>query len=219
MGSAREVFPMGGFESGSNTAATYRKVQQAIVDVYQCAERAKKIAAEARERLKTLLSGTGTACCPFLISIAMKGKLYESEYEEALIDMLHAEGWQYSNGKTIKNRPYREPLLVDELRESLSARYPELTSEDVEAIENRLRHAPGQSHFERLRNTFQLVRDGYRYVRNRDGKKFDVKLVNFDRPERNSYRVVNQLEVGYGLKMMSASPMCFSHQRHTPLYF
>ena len=65
----------------------------------------------------------------------MKGKLYESEYEEALIDMLHAEGWQYSNGKTIKNRPYREPLLVDELRESLSARYPELTSEDVEAIE------------------------------------------------------------------------------------
>lgn len=130
----------------------------------------------------------------------MKGKLYESEYEEALIDMLHAEGWQYSNGKTIKNRPYREPLLVDELRESLSARYPELTSEDVEAIENRLRHAPGQSHFERLRNTFQLVRDGYRYVRNRDGKKFDVKLVDFDRPERNSYRVVNQLEVGYGLK-------------------
>ena len=33
MGSAREVFPMGGFESGSNTAATYQ-VQQAIVDVY-----------------------------------------------------------------------------------------------------------------------------------------------------------------------------------------
>lgn len=30
------------------------EVQQAIVDVYQCAERAKKIAAEARERLKTL---------------------------------------------------------------------------------------------------------------------------------------------------------------------
>jgi type I restriction enzyme R subunit len=130
----------------------------------------------------------------------MKGKLYETEYEEALIDLLVDEGWQYSNGKTIKNRPYREPLLVDELRESLSARYPELTAEDIEAIENRLRHAPGQSHFERLRNTFQLVRDGFRYVRNGDRKKFDVKLVDFDRPEMNSYRVVNQLEVGYGLK-------------------
>ena len=30
------------------------EVQQAIVDVYNCAERAKKIAAEARQRLKTI---------------------------------------------------------------------------------------------------------------------------------------------------------------------
>jgi type I restriction enzyme S subunit len=38
------------------------EVQQAIVDVYQCAERAKKIAAEARERLKNL--------CPALVQRA-----------------------------------------------------------------------------------------------------------------------------------------------------
>ncbi|MDE6491984.1 MAG: type I restriction endonuclease subunit R, partial [Lactobacillus sp.] len=129
----------------------------------------------------------------------MRGRLYESEYEEALIDLLQAEGWQYSNGKTIPHRPYREPLLVDEFRASLLSRYSDLTDQDVEAIENRLRHAPGQSHFERLRNTFLLVRDGFRYVRNTDGKKFDIKLVNFDTPEDNTYRVVNQLEVGYGM--------------------
>lgn len=38
------------------------KVQQAIVDVYDCMERAKKIASEARERLKTL--------CPALVQRA-----------------------------------------------------------------------------------------------------------------------------------------------------
>lgn len=130
----------------------------------------------------------------------MRGKLYESEYEEALIDLLQAEGWQYINGKTIPHRPYREPLLVDEFRASLLSRYPDLTDQDVEAIENRLRHAPGHSHFDRLRNTFLLVRDGFRYVRNGNGKKFDIKLVNFDTPEVNTYRVVNQLEVGYGMK-------------------
>ena len=129
----------------------------------------------------------------------MRGRLYESEYEEALIDLLQAEGWQYCNGKTIPHRPYREPLLVDEFRASLLSRYPDLTDQDVEAIENRLRHALGQSHFERLRNTFLLVRDGFRYVRNTDGKKFDIKLVNFDTPDDNTYRVVNQLEVGYGV--------------------
>lgn len=130
----------------------------------------------------------------------MRGKLYESEYEEALIDLLQAEGWQYSNGKTIPNRPYREPLLVDEFRVSLLSRYSELTDQDVEIIENRLRHAPGQSHFERLRNSFLLVRDGFRYVRNGDGKKFDIKLVDFDSPKVNTFRAVNQLEVGYGTK-------------------
>lgn len=130
----------------------------------------------------------------------MKGKLYESEYEEALIDLLEAEGWQYINGKTIKNRPYREPLLVDEFRTSLQWRYPELTSEDVEAIENKVRHIAGQSNFERLRNSFLLVRDGFRYTRNIDSKKFDIKLIDFDDPQKNSFVVVNQIEIGYGLK-------------------
>lgn len=130
----------------------------------------------------------------------MRGKLYESEYEEALIDLLHAEGWQYTNGKTIPNRPYREPLLIDELKSSLSSRYPKLNADDLDNIVGKLRHVPGQTHFERLRNTFILVRDGYRYVRNSDGEKFDIKFVDFDKPKLNTYRAVNQLEVGYGMK-------------------
>lgn len=129
----------------------------------------------------------------------MKGKLYESEYEQALIDLLVDEGWQYTNGKTI-HRHLREPLLVDELRDSLSNRYPGLTQQDIEDIATRLRHVPGQTHFERLRNTFLMVRDGFRYTRNGDGQKFDIKLVDFDKPELNIFRVVNQLEVGYGNK-------------------
>lgn len=127
----------------------------------------------------------------------MRGRLYESEYEEALIDLLQAEGWQYTNGKTI-HRNVREPLLADELTASLLSRYPDLTLTDAEDIVNRLRHVPGQTHFERLRNTFIMVRDGFRYTRNGDGAKFDIKFVDFDRPELNTFRAVNQLEVGYG---------------------
>lgn len=129
----------------------------------------------------------------------MRGKLYESEYEEALIDLLQSEGWQYTNGKTI-HRPVREALLVDELTASLLDRYVDLTPQDAEEIVTRLRHVPGQTHFERLRNTFVLVRDGFRYTRNSDGAKFDIKFVDFDIPEKNTFRAVNQLEIGYGLK-------------------
>lgn len=129
----------------------------------------------------------------------MKGKIYESEYEEALIDLLQAEGWQYTNGKTI-HRQLREPLLIDELTTSLMSRYPGLTDDDTTAIISKLRHVPGQTHFERLRNTFLLVRDGFRYTRNGDGTKFDIKFVDFDTPEINTFRAVNQLEVVYGMK-------------------
>lgn len=129
----------------------------------------------------------------------MKGKIYESEYEEALIDLLQAEGWQYTNGKTI-HRQLREPLLIDELTTSLMSRYQGLTDDDATAIISKLRHVPGQTHFERLRNTFLLVRDGFRYTRNGDGTKFDIKFVDFDTPEINTFRAVNQLEVGYGMK-------------------
>lgn len=41
------------------------EVQQAIVDIYNCAEEAKKIATEAREKMKTL--------CPALVQKALKG--------------------------------------------------------------------------------------------------------------------------------------------------
>lgn len=129
----------------------------------------------------------------------MRGKLYESEYEEALIDLLQAEGWQYTNGKTI-HRKVRETLLVDEFVASLQSRYPALTNEDTDFIVNKLRHVAGQTHFDILRNTFVLVRDGFRYTRNSDGTKFDIKLVDFDNPEKNTFRAVNQLEVGYGNK-------------------
>lgn len=131
--------------------------------------------------------------------IAMNGKLYESEYEEALIDLLQAEGWQYTCGKII-HREAKETLLEDELKQSLSDRYPGLTPQDIEDIVNRLRHVPGQTNFDRLRNTFILVRDGFRYTRNGDGEKFDIKLVDFDVPENNTFRAVNQLEVGYGME-------------------
>lgn len=129
----------------------------------------------------------------------MKGKFFESEYEEALIDLLKDEGWQYTSGKKI-HREIRECLFVDELKESLKYRYPELTSQDVDAVVNQLRHASGQTHFERLRSTFILVRDGFRYTRNADGEKFDITFVDFVDTSKNTFRVVNQLEVGYGSK-------------------
>ena len=60
-GSAREVFQWEDLKAVQIPLPPI-EVQQAIVDVYQCAERAKQIASEARERLKNL--------CPALVQRA-----------------------------------------------------------------------------------------------------------------------------------------------------
>lgn len=130
----------------------------------------------------------------------MKGKYYESDYEEALIDLLEQQGWEYTHGGSIA-RNNREVLLVDDLTEYLQQRYTDLQASDIEEIINCLRHVSGQTHFELLRNTYYLVRDGFRYTRNQDGKIFDIEFIDFEQQNKNNvYRCVNQFEVGYGLK-------------------
>ena len=135
----------------------------------------------------------------------MKGKYYESDYEEALIDLLVQQGWVYTHGgdKSI-SRNNREVLLVNDLTEYLQKRYADLLASDIDEIINRLRHVSGQTHFELLRNTFYLITNAngvFRYTRNQDGKIFDIEFVDFEPQNKNNvYRCVNQFEVGYGLK-------------------
>ena len=130
----------------------------------------------------------------------MKGKFFESDYEEALIDLLVQQGWEYTHGGSIA-RNNREVLLVNDLSNYLQQRYTDLWSSDIEEITNRLRYVSGQTHFELLRNTYYLVRDGFRYIRNSDSKIFDIEFVDFEAQNTtNIYRCVNQFEVGYGLK-------------------
>ena len=101
-------------------------------------------------------------------------KYYESDYEEALIQLLEEQGWQYTYGGNI-SRNNRDVLLTDDLKAYLQNRYKELTNDDIEEVINRLRHTSGLTHFELLRNTYYLVRDGYRYTRYSDGKNFDIE--------------------------------------------
>ena len=130
----------------------------------------------------------------------MNGKYYESDYEKALIDLLVQQGWIFTSGITL-SRNNREVLLLDDLTNYLQQRYTDLQANDREEIINRLRHIGGQTHFEVLRNSYYLIRDGFRYTRNQDGATFDIEFVDFESQNRNNiYRCINQFEVGYGLK-------------------
>ncbi|CAH6820702.1 Type I restriction-modification system, restriction subunit R [Vibrio chagasii] len=146
-----------------------------------------------------------------------KGKFYESDYEEALIALLESQGWTYIYGGNIA-RDNREALLTGELTNYLKKRYEELTDSDTEEVINHLRHTSGQTHFELLRNTYYLIRDGYRYTRTSDGKSFDIEYLDFEPNNSNNiYSCVNQFEVGYGLKADTRIPDVLLYINGIPL--
>lgn len=124
-------------------------------------------------------------------------KFYESEYEAALIALLQEVGWDYTYGGKL-HRHNEEILLTEDLSGFLRSRHPDLEPDDVSNIIDHLRHTSGQTHFDRLRATYHLLVDGYRYTRQSDGETFDISYIVFDEVERNRFRAVNQFEVGYG---------------------
>ena len=52
----------------------------------------------------------------------INGKMYESEYEQAFVELLQNAGWDYTFGENL-HRQITDPILEDDLRNFLNARY------------------------------------------------------------------------------------------------
>ena len=67
--------------------------------------------------------------------MAGKGKYYESQFEEATIELLRESHWQYTFGDDI-HRKYTDPLIEEDLRTFLAAQYKDkkLTASEVDGI-------------------------------------------------------------------------------------
>ena len=129
-------------------------------------------------------------------------KFCESTYEEAFIQLLEENGWEYTCGDDL-HRKLDETILEDDLRDYLSRKYAAeaLTDEEIDAIVANLRNTGDTSPYLTLRKIFSL------YCGRGDGfvfKRFDgndtalpIDYIDFETPENNTFRVVNQFTVSY----------------------
>lgn len=97
--------------------------------------------------------------------MAGKGIYYESQFEEATIELLREAHWQYTFGDDI-HRKYTDPLIEEDLRNFLAAQYKDrdLTTSEIDGIVANLRNTGGQNDYYALRNAFLLYRDGYDFA-------------------------------------------------------
>ena len=126
-----------------------------------------------------------------------KGKFTEAELEQAIIELFTVQGYIYVHGENI-HRQYEDILLLDDLRSFLTVRYEAENFSDVEIqkIINKLNLINATPLYIGNREAFWLVNEGFDLIRDDISKvALHVDYIDFDHPENNIFKVVNQYSV------------------------
>ncbi len=121
----------------------------------------------------------------------------EHSLEMAIMELFTQQGYGYQSGETI-HKELSEVLLRDDLRMFLQERYSAqgITPLEVERAIARLTADNGAPLYEQNRQTHRLMTEGFA-IKREDASLPDlfVEVIDFDHPERNIFKVVNQLEI------------------------
>lgn len=126
-----------------------------------------------------------------------KGKFTEAELEQAIIELFTAQGYTYVHGENI-HRQYEDILLLDDLRSFLTARCAaeNLSDVEIQKIINKLNLINATPLYIGNREAFWLVNEGFDLIRDDISKiALHVDYIDFDHPENNIFKVVNQYSV------------------------
>lgn len=125
------------------------------------------------------------------------GHYCESEYECAFIAFLEEEGWSYSLGKDISRQNKREVLIKEDFTLFIEENNLDLTEEDVSKIFDQIRLLGAESDFATLHKAYKFMIDGIQYAFQNENLFRTIHLIDFENPEKNIFRVVNQFTVEY----------------------
>lgn len=124
------------------------------------------------------------------------GRYCESEYENAFIAFLEEEGWQYIAGNSISRSSRREVLYADDLEQFLTKTNPDLIAEEIRQIIDAVRLVGAESDFATLHKVYGWMVNGIQFTP-QDGQARMVELIDFENPENNIFRAVNQFTIEY----------------------
>ena len=127
-------------------------------------------------------------------------KFTEEKLELAFIELLENQGITYQYGKEII-RDESEVLLKDDLVEYLQNRYEieNITDSEITQIIRKLESYPSSDLYDTNKSIMKLVSDGFIFKReDANQKDIYIEFIDYDEEEKNSFKIVNQLEiVGY----------------------
>lgn len=124
-------------------------------------------------------------------------KFTEFQLEQVFISLLEAQGYPYVPGEEII-RSKEEVLIREDLQQFLKENYAEerITPNEIFGIIRDLEKLPASDLYETNKEIMHWVRDGFLLKReNRKQKDIYISLIDYQHPERNIFKFVNQLEI------------------------
>jgi type I restriction enzyme R subunit len=126
----------------------------------------------------------------------INGRFVESDFENALIAFLEAEGWKYIYGDDIPRANRKEVLHMDDLHHFLEEQNLKLTKDEIRQIADNVRLVGADTDFATLHKVYGWMVNGIQYV-TQANEPMMIPLIDFDNPDNNIFRVVNQFTVDY----------------------
>ena len=124
------------------------------------------------------------------------GRYCEWEFEYTFLALLEEEGWQYLAGNSIPRNSRREVLYSDDLEQFLSKTSPDLTADEIRQVMDTVRLAGAESDFATLHKVYGWMVNGIQFTP-QSGLARMIALIDFEKPENNIFRAVNQFVVEY----------------------
>ena len=120
----------------------------------------------------------------------------EANYENTLIQLFQDLGYQYECGYDVE-RDYRNPYNEGDLRDALRRQNPMLSDEVLNEAFRLVTHVNEGTLEQRNETLMDYVQNGVEVKYSEDGrpKTALVKLINFENPLQNQFKVVNQWTV------------------------
>ena len=122
---------------------------------------------------------------------------HESDYEAAFMAMLEAQKWQLLSGNDMPRTNPTEAIYADDAEKFLTQNYPELTHNDIHRIIDILRLTDGETKFSAMHKIHTMLTDGINFRPEGSNESVTVRMIDFDRPDENIFRAVNQLSIQY----------------------
>lgn len=127
----------------------------------------------------------------------------EAKLEAAVMELFQQEEYEYVQGDFIL-REAGEVLLKDDLKAYLLSRYAsdEISETEVESIILALQRASHDPLYESNRDMLNRIIEGFAFRREDKSKKdLFIRLIDFEIPQNNIFKVVNQFEI-QGIEML-----------------